>query len=174
MQVESVEISSLVSDPSNARKHSEKNLEAIKGSLQKFGQQKNIVVRNNVVIAGNGTLEAAKALGWTHVTVKRADDMSATEATAYALADNRTAELAEWDFDVLGSTLHSLREEDFDLTGIGFDVSYLDNILGADDPPLPGGDDTPEKFMITVIFENDAAQQDLFTELRDRGFKVKA
>lgn len=174
MLIESVAIDSLIPDPANARRHDQKNLDAIKGSLQKFGQQKNIVVRNNIVLAGNGTLEAAKALGWTHVTVKRADDLSSVDAAAFALADNRSAELASWDMDVLGSTLHSLREGDFDLTGIGFDVSDLDNMLGDEkfdeiDPP-----ELPEKYALTVNFEDDAAQQDLFIELRDRGFKVKA
>jgi len=129
MLIEYVAIDSLIPDPSNARRHDQKNLDAIKGSLHKFGQQKNIVVRNNIVLAGNGTLEAAKALGWSHVTIKRADDLSSIDAAAFALADNRSAELASWDMDALGPVLQSLREEDFDLNVIGFDVSYLDNIL---------------------------------------------
>lgn len=174
MLVESVAIDSLIPDPSNARRHDEKNLAAIKGSLAKFGQQKNIVVRNGVVIAGNGTLAAAKSLGWTHVVVKRADDMTATEAAAFALADNRTSELADWDMSTLGSTLQGLREDGFDLNDIGFDVSDLDNILGSSDPEIEDDDEPEPKYTLTVTFENDDQQQDLFTELRDRGFKVKA
>lgn len=173
MQIETVDISSLSFDPANARKHPEKNLAAIEGSLRKFGQRKPIVTRNNVVIAGNGTLAAAKKLGWQTIQIVRADDLSATDAAGFALADNRTAEIAEWDMDILGSTLHALREDNFDLTEIGFDVSDLDNILGAETPP-PDEDDKPEKFTLTVTFQDDAAQQDLFIELRDRGFKVKA
>lgn len=141
MQVEYVEIGKLIPDPSNARSHSEKNLAAIKGSLAKFGQRKPIVIRNGVVIAGNGTLAAAKSLGWTKINVVRADDMSATEAAAFAVADNRTAELAEWDFSTLGTTLQGLREDGFDLNDIGFDVSDLDDILGVDVPPAGSDDD---------------------------------
>lgn len=174
MLIESVAIDSLIPDPSNARTHDEKNLAAIKGSLAKFSQRKPIVVRNNIVLAGNGTLAAAKSLGWTKINIVRADDMTATEAAAFALADNRTTDLSAFDMSTLGSTLHGLREDGFDLSEIGFDVSDLDDILGVDDPPLPEEDDEPEKFMLTVTFENDAAQQDLFIELRDRGFKVKA
>lgn len=133
MLIESVAIDTLIPDPANARRHDQKNLDAIKGSLQKFGQQKNIVVRNNIVLAGNGTLEAAKALGWTHVTVKRADDLSSVDAAAFALADNRSAELASWDMETLGTALHSLREEGFDLTDIGFDTSDLDEYLSKED-----------------------------------------
>lgn len=144
MQVEYVEISKLVPDPSNARAHGEKNLAAIKGSLAKFGQRKPIVIRNGVVIAGNGTLAAAKSLGWTKINVVRADDMSATEAAAFAVADNRSAELAEWDFSTLGTTLQGLREDGFDLSEIGFDVSDLDNILGEKKINIPGSKELSE------------------------------
>lgn len=128
MDVCSVKIAALVFDPANARKHSEKNLDAIKGSLTKFGQQKPIVVdAKNVVVAGNGTLAAARELGWTEIAAVRTE-LTGAEAIAFALADNRTAELAEWDDEILGKTLHALREIDFDLTGIGFDTSYLDKL----------------------------------------------
>lgn len=144
MLIESVAIESLIPDPSNARRHDEKNLAAIKGSLAKFGQRKNIVTRNNVVLAGNGTLAAAKSLGWTKINILRADDMTATEAAAFALADNRSSELASWSDDVLGSTLHALREEGFDLSEIGFDVSDLDNILGDGEIKIPGSKELSE------------------------------
>ena len=145
MLIESVAIDSLIPDPSNARRHDEKNLAAIKGSLAKFGQRKNIVTRNNVVLAGNGTLAAAKSLGWTKINIVRADDMTATEAAAFALADNRTSELASWSDDILGTTLHALREEDFDLSAIGFDDADLATFLP--EPEVPGltdEDDVPE------------------------------
>ena len=122
MEVLSVPISSLIPDPSNARKHNQKNLDAIKGSLAKFGQQKPIVVgKDNVVIAGNGQLEAAKALGWEKIKIVRTK-LTGAEAIAYAVADNRAGELAEWDMDVLGQTLRSLEEDDFGISDIGFDL----------------------------------------------------
>ena len=68
--MDQVSIKDLILDPSNARKHSAKNIEAIKGSLAKFGQQKPIVIsKDNIVLAGNGTLEAAKALGWDDIGI---------------------------------------------------------------------------------------------------------
>lgn len=132
MQIERVSVASLVFDPANARKHSSKNLEAIKGSLAKFGQQKPIVVgKGGVVIAGNGTLEAAKALGWSEIDVVRTT-LEGPEAIAFAIADNRTAELAEWDANVLGKTLEALNEIDFDLTSIGFDDSDVGAYLNGE------------------------------------------
>ena len=112
MKVESVSIAALSQDPANARKHDDKNLEAIKASLRRFGQQKPIVVdSSNVVRAGNGTLAAATALGWDSINVVQTD-LQGSEATAYAIADNRTAELAEWDDSVLAASLSSLADVD--------------------------------------------------------------
>ncbi len=123
--LEQVSIKGLILDPSNARKHSSKNIDAIKGSLAKFGQQKPIVIsKDNIVLAGNGTLEAAKSLGWDSIGIIRSK-LTGSEAIAYAVADNRTGELAEWDDDVLGKTLKALKEENFDLKAIGFDDDDL-------------------------------------------------
>jgi ParB-like nuclease domain len=133
MKIELVDIGKLVLDPANARRHPERNLSAIKGSLARFGQQKPIVANAaGVVIAGNGTLEAAKELGWDKIAVVRSE-LGGTDLAAFAIADNRSSELAEWDRDVLGSILHALREDSFDLTSIGFDTSYLDTFNLGDD-----------------------------------------
>jgi DNA modification methylase len=145
MKTELVKIETLVFDPANARKHGEKNLAAIKSSLQRFGQQKPIVVdANGVVRAGNGTLAAAKALGWKEIAIVRSP-LSGSEATAYAIADNRTSELAEWDDDVLSQTLAALQIEDEELAlASGFDAKEIDALLAPDevkedevpDPPV--------------------------------------
>jgi ParB-like chromosome segregation protein Spo0J len=134
MLIESVPIGSILPDPSNARRHDDKNLAAIKGSLKKFGQRKPIVTRNGVVIAGNGTLAAAQALGWSEIQIVRADDMSATDAAAFGIADNRTTDLSTFDMDALGSTLQALREDGFDLAEIGFDVGDLDDMFKEPGP----------------------------------------
>jgi ParB-like chromosome segregation protein Spo0J len=168
MNTEMVHIDSLILDPGNARKHNEKNIEAIKGSLARWKQQKPIVVsKDNVVIAGNGTLTALRALGKTEVWIARTE-LSGAEAIAYALADNRTAELASWDDEVLGKSLQALREDGFDIGEIGFDVGdFFDE--KEPDPADDTTEEKPEVFSLTVTFENDDQQQDLFLELRDRG-----
>ncbi len=101
-------IADLHEDPQNARAHPDRNLAAIKDSLSRFGQQKAIVVaRDGTVVAGNGTLAAARALSWTHLACVTTD-LDAEHARAFALADNRTAELAEWDVVQLAETLAAL------------------------------------------------------------------
>lgn len=146
MQVESMRLADLVLDPSNARRHAPKNLEAIKGSLAKFGQQKPIVIgKGNVVIAGNGTLEAARSLGWDAINVVRTK-LEGPDATAFAIADNRTGELAEWDAGVLSETLKALDAIDFDLGAIGFDADDLAGMIATPAPPegLTDPDAVPE------------------------------
>jgi len=103
-------------------------MDAIKGSLRKFGQQKPIVVdAKGIVLAGNGTLRAARELGWSTVNVVRTE-LTGTEATAFAIADNRSAELAEWD-DKLGEVLTSLKLENFPIQEIGFDDAELSKLM---------------------------------------------
>lgn len=98
-------------DPVNARLHPERNMQAIKDSLCQYGQVKPIVVRKqtNVAMAGNGTLQAAKELGWTKIAAVFIA-MTDIEAAGYGIADNRTAELATWNLEVL-SKLTRLENE---------------------------------------------------------------
>jgi hypothetical protein len=101
----------MVHDPRNARVHGPRNMEAIKQSLQQYGQVKPIVVRrsDNVVMAGNGTLQAARELGWTEIAATYVD-MNSVEAAGFGLADNRTAELAKWDFEIVALLDKELQE----------------------------------------------------------------
>lgn len=129
---ERVEIASLIHDPTNARKHSAKNRSAVMESLRRFGLQRPIVVRDdNVVIAGNATLEAARRLGWTHIDIMRSR-LTGEESKAYAIADNRTAELAEWDDLILSEQLELLRTTDADLAlAAGFDPADLEELFDS-------------------------------------------
>jgi ParB-like chromosome segregation protein Spo0J len=121
MKLTTTKITELSLDPSNVRKHSRRNLDAIKASLRKFGQQKPIVVdAKGIVLAGNGTLTAAQELGWTEIQIVRTE-LAGVEATAFAIADNRTAELAEWEEDKLNAVLKSLQDEGVDLVDVGFE-----------------------------------------------------
>ncbi len=129
MKTERVTVASLLFDPANVRKHGERNLDAIKASLARFGQQKPIVVdADGIVRAGNGTLMAAKALGWDEIEIVRTN-LRGSEATAYAIADNRTAELAEWDEAALAEQLAALQIDDETLAAAtGFDASEIQSM----------------------------------------------
>jgi ParB family chromosome partitioning protein len=119
-----VSLDSISFDPANTRKHGRKNLDAIKSSLRRFGQQKPVVIDSRgIVLAGNGTLAAARELGWSEITVVKSE-LAGVDATAFGIADNRSAELAEWD-EKLGEMLASLEAENFPLVEIGFDDADL-------------------------------------------------
>ena len=108
-------VNELSQDPANARKHNERNIESIVASLRRFGQQKPIVIDSSgVVRAGNGTLEAARQLGWESIECVETT-LKGSDAISYAIADNRTAELAEWDDEVLVAQLNGLLVDDSEL-----------------------------------------------------------
>jgi ParB-like chromosome segregation protein Spo0J len=116
----------LIPDPDNARTHSQRNIEAIKRSIQRFGIRKPIVAKEDtkVVYAGNATLEAALQLGIEKIPVAWIPkETSETVCRAYAIADNRTSELANWDTEKLENIIAEL--EDIDLEDLGFTEGEL-------------------------------------------------
>lgn len=134
LKMENVLTQELKPDPRNARKHDRENIEAIKASLERFGQQKPIVVsQDNIVIAGNGTLQAALELGWKSLAVVRSD---LKDWTGFALADNRTSDLSRWDDNVLAALLSELT---YSPEEIGFDEGFIEALAisphsSLDDP----------------------------------------
>lgn len=135
-----VQLGDLVLDPANARRHPDRNLAAVKASLIRFGQLVPIVVQREgmIVRAGNGRLEAARELEWTHLAAVVVDQDNVT-AVAFAIADNRTAELASWDYDALGLHLEAIRDEGFELEDLGWESHEWEPLLTLppEDPP-PG------------------------------------
>ena len=139
MKIETVPVEKLTFDPANARKHSDENLSAIASSLKEFGQRKPIVVtEGNVIVAGNGTVEAALLVGLTDVDVVRVPkSWSADQVKAFALADNRSAELAEWNPEVLSAQLLELEQAGFDVEALGFDLVEQVNNKDLEEDEVP-------------------------------------
>ena len=135
MKIETLQIKDLTPDPANARQHDEKNLKAIQGSLKEFGQRKPIVITEaGVIVAGNGTVEAAKRLGWLKIDAVRVPgDWTPEQTKAFALADNRTAELAAWTPEVLAAQLVELEASGFKIEEFGFEKIEEASNLKADD-----------------------------------------
>jgi len=127
MKIIQLPVDKLSKDPANARKHSQKNIDSIIASLRRFGQQKPIVVdKSNVVRAGNGTLEAARQLGRETIAAVQSELVGA-DMSAYAIADNRTSELAEWDDEILKATLEGF--DDALREAAGFDLDEVEKLL---------------------------------------------
>jgi DNA modification methylase len=139
-----VPVTHLRLDPDNARTHPEKNLEAIRGSLVEYGQRTPLVVnrRTGFVEKGNGTLQAALSLGWTHLAAIFVED-DPGRAAGYALADNRSAELAGWDQEKLEALLKQT-EGLVDDPRVQEMLAELGNSIGRIRPGRTDPDEVPE------------------------------
>ena len=128
-------ISELRLAPDNARAHADADIDAVAESLRLHRQQKPVVAKRtyrglrNAVLAGNGTLQAAGRLGWTHLAVAWFDGTD-DEARKYAYRDNLTQEKSRWD----GAQLRADADAGLDLLSLGFDGVTLADLHGKDAP----------------------------------------
>ena len=130
-------ISALKPRPRNPRTHTKKQIRQIADSIKRFGFTNPILVdSDNTIIAGHGRVEAAKILQIETVPVIYLADLSEAEIRAYVIADNKLAENAGWDRDVLAIELQGLLELnlDFDLTVTGFEAPEIDLLLNSKKP----------------------------------------
>ena len=116
----------------NPRTHSDAQVAQIAGSIAAFGFNAPILVDSNAgVIAGHGRVLAARQLGLEEVPVIVLDHLSEIQKRAYVIADNRLAELAGWDDDLLRQQLAELRDADIDLETVGFGDDELRTPRGS-------------------------------------------
>lgn len=129
-QAETWAIEDVKPNPRNVRKHSYEQVKRIANSIKRFGFTIPLLVdEDGVLIAGHGRLEAAKELQLETVPVIVAAGWSDEQKRAYAIADNRLAELSEWDLNALSVELSEIISDDvFDLSEIGFTPSDLEAI----------------------------------------------
>ena len=109
-------------------------VEAVANSIKEFGWRAPIVVdKDMVIICGHTRLKAAIQLGLEEVPVHIADNLTPEQVQAYRIADNRTGEIAEWDYSLLPVELKELQDSDFDLSLLGFDADELDKLLNGEE-----------------------------------------
>lgn len=145
-KIETLAVNALAPYANNPRTHSKKQIRQIARSIERFGWTNPILIDGKGgIIAGHGRLEAAKHLGLSKVPVLRIDHMSEAEKRAYVIADNRLAENAGWDRELLAIELGALLEIDFDITITGFATPEIDLILqeAADNRAPDADDDVP-------------------------------
>lgn len=131
LQIEYVSPNSLRRYAGNARTHSKKQIKQIAKSIERFGFTNPLLISaSQEVIAGHGRLSAAQLLGLPLVPIVILSTMSDAERRAYVLADNKLAENAGWDRDILAIELQSLLDVEFDDPELtGFSVGEIDGIL---------------------------------------------
>lgn len=122
LKIEYLPIKALKPYEKNTRKHQKKDVDNIAKSIEKFGMNDPIGIwKDNIIVEGHGRLLACKQLGMTEVPCVRLDHLTDEQRREYAIAHNATAELSEWDLDILPDEL-----ADLDFSGFDFDFGFDD------------------------------------------------
>ena len=156
-------------------------VDAVASSIREFGFKVPIVVDSKgVVVSGHTRLKAAKTLGLDEVPVIVADDLDDTKIKAFRLADNKVAELADWDESLLIKELEELDDLNYDMGQFDFefDLDDADGVGsdgdGSDDMgDIPDNINVMETFALNVIVKDEAEQAELYEEMLGRGYEVK-
>jgi DNA modification methylase len=149
--IELKSVDELIPYNKNARTHSEEQVAQIAASIIEFGFTNPVLVDGEKgIIAGHGRLMAAKKLGLKEVPVVVLDHLTELQKKAYIIADNKLAENAGWNEEMLASELSDLKEENFNLDLIGFEDQELEKIFSS----LYDNDDNQEKEEIPESTEN--------------------
>lgn len=138
LKIEYVDIDTIEPYEKNARAHGKNDVKAIVQSIKEFGFNDPIGVWHNSIVEGHGRLLAAKEIGMSQVPIIRLDELTDEQRRAYMLAHNKTAELSDWDYDVLASELKDIAE--IDMSEFGFDL----NTLKDEDELITEQDEVPE------------------------------
>jgi len=132
LAIQYLPISALRRNKRNARTHTETQIRKIAASITEFGYCNPILIdKDNNVVAGHGRLAAAEMLGMDSVPTIRLEHLSQSQLRAYVIADNRLAELAGWDLELLALEFSELSELDlnFELTITGFELPEIDIVI---------------------------------------------
>ena len=147
MQIEQIQLATLIPYINNSRTHSDEQVAQIAASIKEFGFNNPILVdKDSGIIAGHGRLQAARKLGLTEVPCVRLEHLTETQRKAYIIADNRLALNAGWDNELLTIELNELLADGFALEILGFDSEELKTLLDPLEPTegLVDEDQVPE------------------------------
>lgn len=135
MDVKEMRVADIIPYENNPRKN-EGAVDAVAASIKEFGFKVPIVIDSeNVVVAGHTRLKAAEKLGLESVPVVVADDLTEEQVKAYRLADNKTAELAGWDFEALDIELFDIDKIDMEQFGFAEDQEVnIDDLFSEAEP----------------------------------------
>lgn len=170
-----VPISKLKPYGNNSRTHSQEQVNQIVASIQTFGFTNPILIADdNTIIAGHGRFLAAEVLELDKVPCLKLSGLSDSERRAYVIADNKLAEKAGWDKDLLKLEIGSLRRDDFGLSVLGFSEKELEKLMM---PEGQGGPDVapkgPDELAVVVSCVDEEQQQAAYDLLAKHGFSCR-
>ena len=166
LKIEYLPIKALKPYEKNTRKHQKKDVENIARSIEKYGFNDAIGIwKDNIIIEGHGRLLAAKQLGMTEVPCVRLDHLTDEQRREYAIAHNATAELSEWDLDILPDEL-----ADLDLSAFDFDFGVS---LDEHDTETKQREEIALNESVSVVVEcsDDEEAEAIFEKLSEEGYR---
>ena len=166
LKIEYLPINALKPYEKNTRKHQKKDVDNIARSIEKFGMNDPIGIwKDNIIVEGHGRLLACKQLGMTEVPCVRLDHLTDEQRREYAIAHNATAELSEWDFDILPDELSEL-----DLQAFDFDFG---GSLDEDNTETKERSEITLNESVSVVVEcsDDEEAEAIFEKLSEEGYK---
>lgn len=194
MDIVNIKTSDLQEYANNPR-NNDGAVEAVAESIKQFGFKVPIIVdRDGVIVAGHTRKKAAELLGLASVPCVVANDLTTEQIKAFRLADNKTGELAEWDFSALEKELAELTAFDVDMKDFGFfdfDNNYFDNIFNppaaptaereaqeAEEPAAEHEEqeeDSQSGYVLSIEFDDEADARELieFLESEDYEFSFE-
>lgn len=163
LKIKQMDVERLIPYAANSRTHSEAQIAQIAASIKEFGWTNPILVDgDDTIIAGHGRLLAARKLGMDKVPTIVIDHLSKAQQRALVIADNQLALNAGWDMAMLAAELAELDDAKFNMDLLGFDTSFIDELLGPVDevglPELKDGDREPFQQMTFTLHDEQAEQ----------------
>lgn len=159
-------ISELKNNPNNPRKN-DVAVDSVAKSIEKYGFRNPLIIdENNIVWCGNTRLKASKKLGIEEVPCIVVSDLTEQQMTELALLDNKTNEIAEWDFDLLSKELADLDLGEFEL-----DWDIEEKISEIDRKDL--SEQIKEEFEIIIYCENEIELEETYNKLMEQNYKCR-
>lgn len=176
LKIEKRKLDSIKPYEKNPR-HNDNAVDSVANSIQEFGFRSPIIIdKKGVIIAGHTRYKAAQKLGLDEVPCVVASDLKPAQIKAYRLADNKTGELAEWDYDLLSIELAELKELDFDIELTGFDDDELSKLLDFEEEE-PEIKETSfsyqEQYGVIVMCDSEEDQERIYSSLTEQGYTCK-
>jgi len=169
-------VKDLIPYANNTRTHDDKQIKQIAASIKEFGFTNPVLIgKDNDIIAGHGRVLAAEKIKIDKVPCIVLDGLSEAQKKAYIIADNKLALNAGWDEELLKIELEGLKELDFDLSLIGFNVDELDIFFCTEEEKeqIDNSSKIKDQFQLIIDCENEEELEKVYNELESEGYTCR-
>lgn len=167
-------IDSLSAYETNSRTHSKEQIAQIAASINEFGFTNPVLIdADNTIIAGHGRVQAAKQMNMDTVPCLRLSHLTDAQKKAYVIADNKLALNAGWDDDLLRQEIEALKDLDFDISLLGFDLIDLGKMFDTEEEQELKEENYAEVFNVIIECKDEEEQERTFNRLDTEGYKCR-